>query len=47
MMDLTFVGDVKQLLAESDQQNLRNDDTRTENAEQERQETICNPKIHI
>lgn len=26
MMYLTFVGNVKQLLAESDQQNLRNDD---------------------
>lgn len=44
MMYLPFIGKVEQLLAKSDQQNLGNDDTRTEDTKQERQGTIYNPK---
>ena len=47
MMYLPFIGKVEQLFAKSDQQNLGNDDTRTEDTKQERQGTIYNPKIHI
>lgn len=47
MMYLTFVGNVKQLLAESDQQNLRNDDPCKKNAEQESHTTINYPENHM
>ena len=44
MMYLPFIGKVEQLLAKSDQQNLGNDDTRTEDTKQERQGTILQSK---
>jgi hypothetical protein len=47
MMNLPFIRKVEQPLAESDQQNLGNDDTRTEHTDQERNTAINYPKNHI
>ena len=47
MMYLPLIGKVEQLLAESDQQNLGNDDTCKKNTEQGCHAAISYPKIHM
>ena len=45
-MNLPLIGNIEESPAECDQQNLGNDDARTEDTKQKHQEAIYNPEIH-